>query len=141
MPKNKILGKMNNLETCIRRIHEVYDGKEEEFLENLIWQESVLLNLQRACENAIDLANLLVAEKNWGVPSTSRESFEILEKNQVISAALTAKMTAMVGLRNLLVHQYIRINMASITDLIEQDLDDLLEFSRVVLRYIENRFS
>lgn len=136
MPNNKVIGKVANLETCVRRIHEVYDGKKEAFLQDILRQESVLLNLQRACENVIDLANLLVAARDWGVPAYSRESFEILEANQVISPELAEKMIAMVGLRNLLVHQYFRIDMERIGQLIEQDLDDLLECSRQVLRHI-----
>jgi predicted nucleotidyltransferase len=81
MPNNKVIGKVSNLETCVRRIHEVCDGKKEEFLKDVLRQESVLLNLQRACENVIDLANLLVATRDWGVPAYSRESFEMLEAN------------------------------------------------------------
>ena len=85
----------------------------------------------------IDLANLLVAARDLGVPATSRESFEMLEKNHIISAELTEKMVSMVGLRNLMVHQYFRIDIKRICKVIEQDLDDLLEFSRLILRHIE----
>jgi uncharacterized protein YutE (UPF0331/DUF86 family) len=114
----------------------VYAGDKQEFLQNLLRQESVLLNLQRACETVIDLANLLVAAQDWGIPASSRESFEILRNHKVISAELTKKLTSMVGLRNLLVHQYSRIDMVQISQLIEEDLDDLLEFSRQVLQHI-----
>lgn len=133
MFRNKVIGKIVNLETCIRRIHEVYDGYEQAFLQDLLSQESVLLNLQRACENVIDLANILVAARDWGIPASSRDSFELLAHHKVISAELAEKMVQMVGLRNLLVHQYLRIDIERIGALIEHDLDDLLEFSRQVL--------
>jgi predicted nucleotidyltransferase len=60
---------------------------DEKFFRLQIELASILLNLQRACENVIDLANLLVAARDLGVPATSRESFKILEKNQFISTA------------------------------------------------------
>ncbi len=70
-PDNKLAGKIANLETCIARISEVYQGDRETFLVDLLRQESVLLNLQRACENVIDIANIAVAELDLGVPASA----------------------------------------------------------------------
>ena len=75
---NKLAGKVSNLETCIARIQEVYRGEREVFLRDLLRQESVLLNLQRACENVIDIANIAVAELDLGVPASARESLSLI---------------------------------------------------------------
>lgn len=126
---NKLIGKVANLETCLARIRAVYDGNRSEFLQNLLAQESVLLNLQRACENIIDIANMAVAELGLGVPASTRESFELLEKAGIISPEVELKMASMVGFRNLLVHQYFRIDSEKVADLIENDLQDLQYFA------------
>lgn len=134
MPNNKLLGKTANLDTCLQRVRAVYGGQRSLFLQDLLKQESVLLNLQRACENAIDIANLAVAELELGVPNSSRESFEMLEEANVVSPEITSKMIGMVGFRNLIVHQYFRIDMERVCDLIETDLDDLSAFASAVLK-------
>ncbi len=136
---NKLAGKVANLETCIARIHEVYRGEREVFLQNLLRQESVLLNLQRACENIIDIANIAVAELDLGVPASAREGFELLENAGIVSPELTSKMATMVGFRNLVVHQYFRIDPEKICDTIEQDLPDLQHFANAVVLRLSGR--
>lgn len=130
---NKLAGKVANLETCIARIHEVFRGEREAFLNDLLRQESILLNLQRACENVIDIANVAVAELDLGVPASARESFELLENAGIVGRELTSKMETMVGFRNLVVHQYFRINPEKVCNIIEQDLSDLQHFANAVV--------
>ena len=136
---NKLAGKVSNLETCIARIQEVYRGEREVFLRDLLRQESVLLNLQRACENVIDIANIAVAELDLGVPASARESFELLENAGIVSPELTSKMATMVGFRNLVVHQYFRIDPEKVCDIIEQDLPDLQHFANAVVLRLSGR--
>jgi uncharacterized protein YutE (UPF0331/DUF86 family) len=132
-PDNKLAGKIANLETCIARISEVYQGNREAFLADLLRQESVILNLQRACETVIDIANIAVAELDLGVPASARESFELLENAGVIKTEMTSKMATMVGFRNMVVHQYFRIDPERVCDIIEADLQDLQHFANAIV--------
>ena len=50
-----ILNKTTTIERCIKRIHEVYEGNPEN-LTDYTKQDSIILNIQRACEASIDLA-------------------------------------------------------------------------------------
>lgn len=111
----------------------MYRDEREAFLHELLRQESVLLNLQRACENIIDIANIAVAELDLGVPASARESFELLENAGIVGRELTSKMATMVGFRNLVVHQYFRIDPEKVCDIIEQDLPDLQHFANAVV--------
>lgn len=136
---NKLAGKVSNLETCITRIQEVYRREREAFLHDLLRQESALLNLQRACENIIDIANIAVAQLDLGVPASARESFELLENVGIVSPELASKMATMVGFRNLVVHQYFRIDPEKVCDIIETDLQDLQHFANAVILSLSSR--
>lgn len=92
-----------------------------------------MLNLQRACENVIDIANHAVAEMDLGTPASARESFELLENAGIIPSKLREKMGAMIGFRNLVTHQYFRIDMNRVCDLVENDLSDLSVFANIIL--------
>lgn len=135
MNYNKLLGKINNLKVCINRIHQVYDDKRERYLNEVLIQESVLLNLQRVCDIAIDIANLIVSELDLGIPNTSRDSFELLEEANIVDPELTSKLFRMIGFRNLIVHQYIRIDLNRVADLIENDLTDMETFIKVIIKH------
>ena len=72
-----VLGKASIVERCVRRIHEVHAGQRAHLFEDLTRQDSILLNLQRACEACIDLAMHLVRVRRLGVPQDSRKAFTL----------------------------------------------------------------
>jgi len=54
-----ILNKISIIERCINRINEEYDNNPEN-LRNYTKQDSIILNIQRACEASIDLAIYMI---------------------------------------------------------------------------------
>lgn len=134
MKNDVILNKINIIERCIRRIHEEY-GNNPEHLKNFTKQDSIVLNLQRACEASIDLAMHIVAEKKLGLPQNSRDAFTLLEQDNIIPSSLSNKMKAMVGFRNIAVHDYQEINLEILQKILENHLVDFLHFTKTILLY------
>jgi uncharacterized protein YutE (UPF0331/DUF86 family) len=129
-----VLAKAEIIERCVRRVREVHAGDAEAFRTDLTRQESVLLNLQRACEAAIDLAMHLVRVDRLGIPKESRGAFDLLEGAGILSSALANPLRAMVGFRNVAVHAYRRLDLAVVESIVERHLDDLLGFASLALR-------
>jgi len=63
-----IINKITTIERCVRRIHDVYQGNPQN-LTDYTKQDSIILNIQRACEASIDLAMHLISERKLGVPN------------------------------------------------------------------------
>ncbi|AGX45150.1 type VII toxin-antitoxin system HepT family RNase toxin [Clostridium saccharobutylicum] len=127
MGKDVILNKIETIERCVNRINEVYDNNPEN-LNDYTKQDSIILNIQRACEASIDLAMHIVSEKKLGVPQNSRDSFEALNHNNIIDNELNKKMKSMVGFRNIAVHDYRAINLKVVQIIIESHLKDFEEY-------------
>ncbi|MGL4762233.1 MAG: type VII toxin-antitoxin system HepT family RNase toxin [Sarcina sp.] len=127
MVNDIIYNKIASIERGVKRIREVYDGKPGN-LEDYTKQDSIILNIQRACECSIDLAMHIVSDKRLGVPQTSRDAFEVLESNGIIDKSLASKMKPMVGLRNIAVHDYQKVNLKIVEMIIEKHLSDFEEF-------------
>lgn len=125
-----ILNKSEIIERCIRRIYEEYDNKPDN-LRNITRQDSIILNLQRACEAAIAMAMHIVAEQGWGIPVTSRDAFETLLEHEFLEEALTQRLKAMVGFRNIAVHDYQKMNLDILQEIIEKHLHDLINFAKI----------
>lgn len=100
-----ILNKVATIERCVKRINEVY-GDNPENLQDFTKQDSIILNIQRACEASIDLAMHIVSDLKLGLPKTSREAFKYLEENDIIDHALAKTLMNMVGFRNIAVRDY-----------------------------------
>lgn len=128
-----ILNKVQVIKRCIKRINEEYEDNPQN-LQNYTKQDSIILNLQRACEATIDLAMHLIAEKDLGLPQSSRDAFEILYQNNIINIELSERLKAMVGFRNIAVHDYQSINLNILQSIIKIHLRDLELFTEKLLR-------
>lgn len=136
MKSDVILNKISTIERCVKRINEEYANHPDN-LENYTKQDSIVLNIQRACEASIDIAMHAVAEKKLGIPQTSRDAFELLAKNKVITEDIAFKMKAMVGFRNIAVHDYQDINLDIVKAIIEKHLQDYKDFTKQILGFQE----
>ena len=127
-----ILNKCTFIERSLRRINEEYRNVNDLFGIDYRGQDSIILNLQRACEAAIDFANYLVKKKKLGVPRDSRAVFEILGESSIISHEIAEKMKRMVGFRSLSVHAYQNIDMQIVQQIIENNLSDFTSFTSTI---------
>jgi len=133
MKSDIILNKVAIIERCIKRIDEEYEGNPEN-LTNITKQDSIILNIQRAVEACIDLAMHIVAEKALGIPQNSRDAFELLYDNGYITDDLSSRLKAMVGFRNIAVHDYQTINLSIVEKVIKVHLNEIKEFAALSLK-------
>ncbi len=113
-----ILNKAAIIEWCTSRIHEVYEGNPAN-LADYTKQDSIVLNIQRACEASIDLAMHIVSEDRLGIPKASREAFVLLQDNEIISKELAQNLIRMIGFRNIAVHDYQVIDSNILQSIVE----------------------
>lgn len=127
MVNDVILNKIETIERCINRIKTVYDNNPDN-LKDYTKQDSIMLNIQRACEAAIDLAMHIISVKKLGIPQNSRDAFEVLSSNSIIDENLSKNLKAMVGFRNIVVHDYQSINLNIVETIINNHLDDFYNY-------------
>ena len=99
-----ILNKYEIIERCIKRINEEYENNPEN-LEDYRRLDCIVLNLQRACETAIDIAMYIVSTRKLGIPQTKKEAFKKMEENNIISKEMSKNMQNMTGFRNIAIHE------------------------------------
>lgn len=134
MADDILINKSQTIEDCIRRIHEEYANDRDNLLKNQTKQDAILLNIERACQAAIDIGMHLVRIKKLGVPKASREVFDILLAHGLITENLCHKMQGLVGFRNTAIHNYKKLDLAIVEAVITKHLSDLQELTRVALQ-------
>jgi uncharacterized protein YutE (UPF0331/DUF86 family) len=133
-----ILNKKDSVERCIKQIRLYYvKPSDVAFEEDYLKQDAIAVNLQRAAEQIIDLANHVIKRKKLGLPKESKESFEILAGAGIIPRELADKLKGMVGFRNILVHQYEDLDINIMIDVIEHHLGDLVDFTNYVVEHMD----
>lgn len=133
-----VLNKSQSLERCLQRIEETQiEATSVPLLEDYDRQDIIILNLMRACEISIDLANYLIRQRKLGMPKTSRESFVILAEKNFISQDLAKRLSKMVGFRNLAVHEYQNLDWQVIDAILKNHLEDFREFEKQILKAVK----
>lgn len=128
-----ILNKTATIERCVKRIQEVYEDNPEN-LADFTKQDSIILNIQRACEASIDVAMHIVSDRKLGVPKASRDAFKLLQEAGLIDANLAKTLMNMVGFRNIAVHDYQALQLDILQAIVEKHVNDFKDFTKVILQ-------
>ncbi|KHG39078.1 MULTISPECIES: DUF86 domain-containing protein [Nostocales] len=102
---------LSNIQECIERIEEYTKGGKEEFMQTKMIQDAVIRNFE------------IIGE------ATKRLSPELRSKYSDVP------WQQMAGLRDVLIHDYLKVNLNLVWQIIEQNLSDL---KRQVTAIMEN---
>ncbi len=125
-PDDVILSKGAIIERCIRRIHEEYHA--DLSFSSFTHMDAMILNIERACQAAIDSAMHVIASQKLGIPKNSADAFTLLHRADIIPHELAAGLKAMTGFRNIAVHQYQEIDAEILRHIAKVGWKDLVEF-------------
>ncbi|WP_150303269.1 type VII toxin-antitoxin system HepT family RNase toxin [Pseudomonas saliphila] len=133
MVDDVLINKAATIERCVARSREEYEKGAESFLTDLTRQDAAILNIQRACEAALDMGQHLVRRERLGVPQSARDVFALLAQAGWIDPQLAERLQKMVGFRNIAVHDYQALQLPIVVAIITGHLSDFLDYSRVLL--------
>lgn len=119
-----VLAKVSNVRKTVAAIRLV-NGPEHGAVSDWIRLDTTVLNLQRAVEALLDLANHLISANGWELPRDGRHAFGVLSEHGVITAPELALARAMVGFRYVAVHDYAALDPEIVRGIVRDRLGDL----------------
>lgn len=134
--KDVIFAKIGSVRKYLKRIKNVSNITLQAFLDDINIQDITLFNIQLAVQSCIDIAAHIVSEEDMGIPGSANEMFYFLEENKYIDNLLTEKMVKAVGFRNLIVHEYGKLDLKRAYDISQNDINDLDDFLKAVIKKI-----
>jgi uncharacterized protein YutE (UPF0331/DUF86 family) len=127
-----VVQKITSIDRCLASVRRYVAGDLGRLADPMVL-DAVVLNLQRACELAIDAACREVSRRGLGVPVDSGDAFTILERDAVLSTTVAERMRRMVGFRNIAVHEYRKLDPAIVRTVVEHRLGDFEDLCRELL--------
>ena len=135
MVDDVLIQKLASIDRCLTSVRR-YVADDLGRLQDPMVLDAVVLNLQRACELAIDAACREVSRRRLGVPTDSADAFTMLERESILSAPVADRMRRMVGFRNVAVHEYRRLDPAVVRTVVEHRLGDFEALCRELVSAI-----
>ncbi len=137
MDIERIKDKLSELQVYITELNEDIPDEEKEYLEERLTRRACERTFQLACEDVLDICNLIIAGKGLGLPKDNRDAIKKLADNRIIPKKLEARLEDMVSFRNLLVHRYGKVDDSRVYHYLKEDIDDLYEFAEAINKLIE----
>ena len=127
-----MLERLNQLEKNIVELEKFHkENKLTEIKENLQLQWILRYGLFESIQIVIDISCHLVTKYNLGNPKTYGECVEILRKEDYLQVSVADKLIGMIGLRNLLIHEYVEVDIKKLYNLLNS-LNDFNSFAEEV---------
>ncbi len=133
MADDVLVNKAATIERCVARAREEYAANPGGFATDFTRQDAAILNIQRACEAALDMGQHLIRRERLGVPQSARDVFALLAHGGWIELALADQLKRMVGFRNIAVHDDQALQLPITVSIITGHLDEFLRYSQAVL--------
>jgi len=137
--RDLILAKINNIQNCLNSIKTYTRNFDINSLDEIMVQDLVVLNLERAIQACIDIALHILSREALGVPLSMGDAFFSLYKNSFISEELSKNLIKMVGFRNIAVLEYQRLDLDILKSVVKNNLKDFEEFYKIILEKTKSK--
>ena len=130
---NRIDEKIDEIENFIDELSSILPENFEEYKTDFKLRAIGERYFEKIIEAVVDLAFFVIKDKNLKQPEEDKEAFDILAKEKIISELLAEKLKDAKGMRNILAHEYGRIdNELVFHSLAEEIIPDVQEFIEII---------
>ncbi len=100
-------------------------------------QRFVERTVHLACECCLDIAAHVISRLGLREPRDNKDLFVVLHENKIISEAVQTAMVKMAKFRNIIVHDYARIEPEVVLGILKINLSDFNPFAREIITYMD----
>jgi uncharacterized protein YutE (UPF0331/DUF86 family) len=132
-----VASRIHRIRECVgflKKIGQIVD--EDRFLKDPLLTASAERYLQVAIQAMLDICNHIVADMGLEAPSEYRQVPDILAERKLLPIRLSKRMSAMIGLRNILVHEYLKVDRRLVYNVLKKDLGDFQSFIKAVNKFL-----
>lgn len=110
----------------------------DEFIEDGKSQRSTAKAIETIAQSVIDICSHIVAQNHWGVINSYRSTIALLATHRVLSKNLSLNLQQVIAMRNILVHQYLNIDLRIVWESIENLIEDSAKFIKAIMKFLKN---
>ena len=136
--KNQIYNKLELLDEYLKYLEEVAKETKEEkiFVTDFHFFGLAERYLQLSIQVLIDTIQMIIVEEGFARPDDNQEAISLLHEQKILSGKLVLKLDGIVGFRNILVHEYGKVDHKRVYDYLQNELDTLQQFKKEIVKYL-----
>jgi uncharacterized protein YutE (UPF0331/DUF86 family) len=135
--RDVVAGRLLLLTQALQDIQREFPGDTRALAASPVVRAAIERWLQIAIEVCIDVAYHVIADRGWVPPDRAADAFDLLAARGMLDADLASRLGSAVGLRNVLVHQYVKVDLERLVPMIRDGLGDLRAFAAAAASWLE----
>ena len=135
--KNLILRKLSTLDEYLKQINEYANISLKNYAADWKIQRIVERTLQMMIETCLDVSGHIISDEKLRVPETYADMFRILVQNDILKDSQLEGFEKMAKFRNIIVHDYEKIDAEIVLGILEKNLKDFEGFKGAIIDYLK----
>jgi len=136
--KIEYFSKIETVQNSLKKLYEIRKKVPdyEKYIKSWIYKDAAERNLHRAIEAIIDIGKMFIFDKKLKIPESNREVFILLAENDLFPAEYLELIFKMIGIRNIIVHSYDKIDDSVLYGILKKNLNDFKKILQILKEQI-----
>ena len=135
--KTLILRKLSALDEYLKQISEYANITLEAYAVDWKIQRIAERTLQMMIETCLDISGHIISDEKFRMPETYADMFRILVEKSILSESRVDAFEKMARFRNIVVHNYERIDPEIVIGILRNNLGDFEDFKASIIKYLK----
>lgn len=96
--------------------------------------------LHLAAESSIDIGEIIISGKSLESPYFNKDVFRILGEAKILNKKLSDSFQEIAKFRNILVHDYVKLDLEKMYGYLENNLDDFDKYIKAIGIYLKKEY-
>ena len=133
-----ILRKLSELDEYLRQIREYERITVNRYSGDWKIQRIIERTLQMMIETCVDIAGHIISDKEYRIPKCYSDTFRVLHEEKIVNDKLFASLDKMAKLRNVVVHQYDKVDAEIVVGILKKDLKDFKGYRNSIVNFLKS---
>lgn len=133
----KIYSRIEALKEYLEYLESIKDTSLEDLQSNIERRGAIERYLQLSIESCIDIAELIISDQRFATPESGRDAIIILGNEAVLDKNFAENFSQAAGFRNILIHDYVKIDYDLLHKYLQENLSDFHKFIEQILKFLK----
>jgi len=135
--KALVLRKLSELEEYLGQIREYTNITIEQYSSDWKIQRIIERTLQIMIETCVDVAGHIISDREYRIPKSYADTFRVLHEENILEKELFETMDKMAKFRNIVVHNYDKVDTSIVVIILTKHLDDFLTYKNAIIKILK----
>ncbi|MDO9231003.1 MAG: DUF86 domain-containing protein [bacterium] len=137
MPNKQLIqNKINKIEGYVKELEPILKLEVSEIMRDYTKLRTLERDFQLIVDTVIDINTHLISAENLRAPEDATETFQILGEAKILPLEFVEKFSPVAGMRNIVVHDYEKMDIEKMIDDIKKDIGQFGEYALYIDNFI-----